>query len=266
MVGRPLETLYERERTTPGEVRLRVEGLRREGVFRDISFEVRAGEIVGLAGLVGAGRTEVARAIFGIDSVDGGTMMLNGRPVSFDSPRAAVRAGLAYVPEDRQSQGLVLPLPIAQNVTLPLLREMTRAGMIQPARERALAEEYGRRLRLRASSVRQPARDLSGGNQQKVVLSKWLATRPSVLILDEPTRGIDVGAKAEVHRLMGELAASGLAILMISSELPEILAMSDRVLVMREGHLAAELSHADATQERIMAAASGLKEGLGVAS
>jgi len=233
MVGRPLETLFARERGSVGEALLRVEGLRREGVFTDISFEVRAGEIVGLAGLVGAGRSEVARAIFGIDRPDAGMIALDGRRVRFDSPRAAVRAGLAYVPEDRQGQGLVLPLPIAQNITLPLLREMARAGLLQPRRERALAEEYGRRLRVRARSVQQPARDLSGGNQQKVVLCKWLATRPRVLILDEPTRGIDVGAKAEVHRLMGDLATSGLAILMISSELPEILAMSDRVLVMR---------------------------------
>jgi rhamnose transport system ATP-binding protein len=220
---------------------------------------------VGLAGLVGAGRTEVARAIFGIDRLDAGTVRLDGKSVHFESPRAAVRAGLAYVPEDRQGQGLVLPLAISQNITLPLLREMARGGFLQPKRERSLAEDYGRRLRLRARSVQQPARDLSGGNQQKVVLSKWLATRPRVLILDEPTRGIDVGAKAEVHRLMGELAASGMAILMISSELPEILAMSDRILVMREGRLVAEMDHASATQERIMTAAASAA-GLGVAS
>jgi rhamnose transport system ATP-binding protein len=262
MVGRRLETLFERERGQVGEPLLQVEGLRRAGVFTDISFAVRAGEIVGLAGLVGAGRTEVARAIFGIDPLDAGTIRLDGRAVRFGSARAAVRAGLAYVPEDRQGQGLVLPLPIAQNVTLPLLREMARGGFLQPRRERRLAEEYGRRLRLRARSVQQPARDLSGGNQQKVVLSKWLATRPRVLILDEPTRGIDVGAKAEVHRLMGGLAADGLAILMISSELPEILAMSDRILVMREGRLVAEMDHATATQERIMAAAASATVGV----
>ncbi len=261
MVGRPLDTLYDKPVSAPGAPLLRVEGLRREGVFADVSFEVCAGEIVGLAGLVGAGRTEVARAIFGIDRLDDGRVLLDGRPVRFASPRQAVRAGLAYVPEDRQSQGLVLPLPISQNVTLPLLREMSPGGVLRPARERGLAEEYRRRLSLRARSVRQPARDLSGGNQQKVVLSKWLATRPRVLILDEPTRGIDVGAKAEVHRLIGELAAEGLAILMISSELPEILAMSDRVLVMREGRLTAALSRGAATQERVMAAATGYVPG-----
>ena len=265
MVGRPLDTLYARESGAIGAPLLTVEALRREGVFDGISFAVRAGEIVGLAGLVGAGRSEVARAIFGIDRLDAGQVWLNGAPARFTSPRAAVRAGLSYVPEDRQAQGLVLPLPISQNVTLPLLREMSRGGLLRPARERSLAEEYGQRLRLRARSVRQPARDLSGGNQQKVVLAKWLATRPKVLILDEPTRGIDVGAKAEVHRLMGELAASGLAILMISSELPEILAMSDRVLVMREGRLVAEFDRAEATQERIMAAATGHDAALGVA-
>ncbi len=257
MVGRALNTLYEKESTSPGETLLRVEGLRRSGVFADVSFSVRTGEIVGLAGLVGAGRSEVARAIFGIDRLDAGQVYVAERPVHFTSPRAAVKAGLAYVPEDRQGQGLVLPLPIAHNVTLPLLREMAPGGFLRPARERRLAEEYGNRLRLRARSVRQPARDLSGGNQQKVVLSKWLATRPRVLILDEPTRGIDVGAKAEVHRLMGELAASGMAILMISSELPEVLAMSDRILTMREGRLVAEFKRDEATQERIMAAAAG---------
>ena len=263
MVGRALNTLYEREHGDLGPVALRVAGLGRAGVFEDISFEVRRGEIVGLAGLVGAGRSEVARAIFGIDPLDAGEVWLDGRSVRFSSARAAVSAGLAYVPEDRQAQGLILPLPIAHNVTLPLLREMARGGLLQPRKERHLAEEYGRRLRLRARSVRQPARDLSGGNQQKVVLAKWLATRPHVLILDEPTRGIDVGAKAEVHRLMGELAAAGLAILMISIELPEILAMSDRILTMREGRLVGEFARDEATPERVMAAAAGQMTAVG---
>jgi rhamnose transport system ATP-binding protein len=258
MVGRPLETLFEREPGVPGDVALRVENLHREGVFADISFSVRAGEIVGLAGLVGAGRTEVARAIFGMDRLDSGTIEIFGQPVRFDAPRSALRSGVAYLPEDRQTQGLILPLSISKNVTLPILQNLTSAGFLRPRRERSLAEEYGRRLRLRASSVDQPARDLSGGNQQKVVISKWLATQPRVLILDEPTRGIDVGAKAEVHRLMGELAHSGMAILMISSELPEVLAMSDRILVMREGRMVAELDGRTATQEAVIGAASGL--------
>jgi rhamnose transport system ATP-binding protein len=258
MVGRPLQTLFEREPGTPGEVALHVSDLRREGVFAGVSFSVRRGEIVGLAGLVGAGRTEVARAIFGMDRLDGGDIEVDGRPTRLTSPRAALRAGIAYLPEDRQSQGLILPLSISKNVTLPILQSMARGGFLRPRRERALAEEYGRRLKLRARSVDQPARDLSGGNQQKVVISKWLATRPRILMLDEPTRGIDVGAKAEVHRLMGELARSGMAILMISSELPEVLAMSDRILVMREGRLVAELDGKTATQEAVIGAASGL--------
>lgn len=264
MVGRELATLFQRERSRPqqgdGEAALRVEDLHRAGVFADISFEVRAGEIVGLAGLVGAGRTEVARAIFGIDPLDGGTVMIRGQVVHLDSPRAALRAGLAYLPEDRQAQGLILPLSITKNVTLPILRELAPGGFLQPKRERALATEYAQRLRVRARSVDQRASDLSGGNQQKVVISKWLATRPQILILDEPTRGIDVGAKTEVHRLMGELAQAGMAILMISSELLEILAMSDRVLVMREGRLVAEMEAAAATQEAVIAAASGLAQ------
>jgi len=264
MVGRDLKTLYEKAPATPGAVSLRVENLRRQGVFEGISFSVRSGEIVGLAGLVGAGRTEVARAIFGIDKLDSGKVWLKEQAVHFASARSAVRAGLAYVPEDRQSQGLVLPLPISQNITLPLLREMARGGFLRPARERAVSQDYANRLRLRARSVRQAVRELSGGNQQKVVISKWLATRPIVLILDEPTRGIDVGAKAEVHRLMGELAAGGLAILMISSDLPEILAMSDRILTMREGRLVGEFDRRDATPVRVMAAAAGQPAALGV--
>jgi rhamnose transport system ATP-binding protein len=260
MVGRALDVLFERERGKVGEVRLEVQGLRRAGVFADISFSVREGEIVGLAGLVGAGRTEVARAIFGIDRLDGGIVKVDEREVQLSSPRAALRCGVAYLPEDRQGQGLVLPLSISKNVTLPILREIARAGFLRPNRERALADQYGKRLRLRARSVDQRASDLSGGNQQKVVISKWLATQPRVLLLDEPTRGIDVGAKAEVHRLMGELARSGMAILMISSELPEILTMSDRVLVMREGRLVAEMEGRAATQESIIRAASGLAE------
>jgi rhamnose transport system ATP-binding protein len=260
MVGRTLDTLYDREPGQIGQPRLEVRKLRRAGVFADVSFTLREGEIVGLAGLVGAGRTEVARAIFGIDRLDGGDIMVDGRLVRFNSPRAALRSGVAYLPEDRQAQGLVLPLSISKNVTLPILQEMARGGFLRPRRERALAEEYGKRLRLRARSVDQRASDLSGGNQQKVVISKWLATRPRILLLDEPTRGIDIGTKAEVHRLMGELARSGMAILMISSELPEVLAMSDRVLVMREGRLVAEMDGPNATQEAIIGAASGLAE------
>lgn len=257
MVGRPLDALYEKPQGDLGSPVLQVEGLRKRGQFEDISFEVRAGEIVGMAGLVGAGRTEVARAIFGITSPDGGAVRIDGKSVSIRSPRDAVRAGLAYVPEDRQQHGLLLSMSVAANTTLARLKAASRFGWMLPARENAVARHWKQRLGIRLRDVRQPARELSGGNQQKVVLSKWLLTEPRVLILDEPTRGIDVGAKAEVHHLMAELARQGKSILMISSDLPEVLAMSDRVLVMREGRIAGRFSQGEATQEKIMAAATG---------
>jgi rhamnose transport system ATP-binding protein len=258
MVGRSLDAIFPKQTVPIGEVRLRVRGLIRRGIFSDISFEVRRGEIVGLAGLVGARRTEVARAIFGIDPLDGGEVEVEGRAVRISSPRDAIRQGLAYVPEDRQQEGLVLPMSIANNITLPLLRELTRGGFVDTRREQSLAAEYGSKLQVRGmSSLRQRVRALSGGNQQKVVLAKWLATRPRILILDEPTRGIDVGTKAEVHRLMSELAGQGLAILMVSSELPEILGMSDRIAVMHGGTVVAVMDRAGATQEAILERALG---------
>jgi rhamnose transport system ATP-binding protein len=258
MVGRELNALFEREASTAGATRLQVENLQRDGVFHDISFEVRAGEVVGMAGLVGAGRTEVCEGIFGVTSLDGGEVRLDDQPIRIRSPRDAVKLGLAYVPEDRRHHGLLQPTSIAHNITLPVLQQFAKAGWIQRQREQQVAEEYSQRLKLRAArDMEQPVGELSGGNQQKVVLAKWLLTQPKVLILDEPTRGIDIGAKIEVHRLIGELAAQGMAILMVSSELPEILAMSDRILVMREGTITAEFSRAEATQEKIMTAATG---------
>ena len=258
MVGRPLAALFEKRDAEPGAVRLKVDGLTLPGRFADISFEVRAGEIVGMAGLVGAGRTEVAEAIFGVRSPAAGTVQLDGATVRLKNPQQAVKSGLAYVPEDRQKHGLLLPLPIAQNITLPRLREFARMGWMQNRREQQAAETITARLQLRgARNVMQAVGELSGGNQQKVALAKWLLTPPKVLILDEPTRGIDIGAKAEVHRLMSELAQQGMAILMISSDLTEVLAMSDRIVVLREGHLTGRFARADATQERIMAAATG---------
>lgn len=257
MVGREAGALYEHVGGEPGEVVLDVKNLRRDGFFRDISFQVRAGEIVGMAGLVGAGRTEVCEAIFGVTSADGGEVRLNGGAFDNRSPRESVNRGLAYVPEDRQRHGLLLAAPISHNITLPVLREMSRLGFIERQRERQTATEMGQRLHLRAArDVDQAAGELSGGNGQKVVLAKWLLTRPRVLILDEPTRGIDIGAKVEVHRLIGELAREGMAILMVSSDLPEVLAMSDRVLVMREGHLAGEFARAQASPESVMTAAT----------
>jgi rhamnose transport system ATP-binding protein len=261
MVGRTLDQLFPKQEAAIGEAVLRVENLSRQGVFRDISFELRRGEILGLAGLVGARRTEVARAIFGIDRLDGGKIFLDGKPVTIHSPRQALRHRITYLPEDRQHQGLVLPMSISHNITLPILQQMTVAGWIRPRQEQRVAEEQGRRLQVRGvTSFKQAVRQLSGGNQQKVVLAKWLATQPRVIILDEPTRGIDVGTKAEVHRLISQLAGQGLAILMISSELPEVLGMSDRILVMHEGRLTGELTREEATQEKIMARATGRGE------
>ncbi len=266
MVGRPLSVLFERGASNVGDPCLEVRGLSRGRIFQNIDLEVRHGEIVGLAGLVGAGRSEVARAIFGIDRPDGGSVLLDGRELRIRSARQAVRLGLSYVPEDRAAHGLVAPMSIQHNVTLAILRHVSGAGWTRDARERVVTQEYESRLRIRMSGVRQRVRELSGGNQQKVVLAKWLATQPKVLILDEPTRGIDVGAKAEVHRLMGELAGQGLAILMISSELPEVLAMSDRIVVMRGGRIAGRFTRGEATQESIMAAAAGQTVVEGVAS
>jgi rhamnose transport system ATP-binding protein len=257
MVGRDLDQLFPKSETTPGDVVLDVARLTREGVFTDVSFSVRRGEIVALAGLVGAGRSEVARAIFGIDRRDAGRVLVHGRELPNGSPRAAMAAGVALVPEDRRQQGLVMDLGIDQNISLASLSSLEKFGLIRRASERALAAEWAVRLQLKYSRLRNPASTLSGGNQQKIVLGKWLARRPTVLIIDEPTRGIDVGTKAEVHRLLDQLVADGVAVLMISSELPEVLGMADRVLVLREGRLVAELSRAEADEASIMRAATG---------
>jgi rhamnose transport system ATP-binding protein len=257
MVGRDLDTFYPKADVTPGEVQLSVRGLTRAGVFKDVSFEVRAGEIVGLAGLVGAGRSEVARAIFGIDMPDAGEVHVAGKRVAAGKPGAAVRAGIALVPEDRRVQGLALELSIARNASLTVLGRLVRHGLISSSSETKLASYWGKRLRLKAASLDLPVGTLSGGNQQKVVLGKWLATEPRVLIIDEPTRGIDVGAKAEVYRALSELVSEGMAVLMISSELPEVLGMADRVLVMHEGRISAHLTRAQATEQSIMGAALG---------
>ncbi|HKT01374.1 MAG TPA: sugar ABC transporter ATP-binding protein [Rugosimonospora sp.] len=257
MVGRDLDTLYPKTTTVMGEVALRVERLTREGVFTDVSFEVRHGEIVALAGLIGAGRTEVARAIFGVDRWDAGTVHVNGSPLPAASPTSAMAAGLALVPEDRRQQGLVMDMSIERNIGLTQLRTLRRAGLMSRGRERRRAADWALRLRLKYARLSDAATMLSGGNQQKVVLAKWLATEPAVLIVDEPTRGIDVATKAEVHRLLSELAGRGLAVLMISSDLPEVIGMADRVLVMREGRLVAEIPRTEATEESILSAATG---------
>jgi rhamnose transport system ATP-binding protein len=259
MVGRELEEHVPREQSI-GQPVLRVERLTREGVFVDVSFEVRAGEIVALAGLVGAGRSEVARAIFGIDGFDGGSASMNGKPLRAGSPTAAMAAGIAFVPEDRRQQGLVMEMSIARNVTLASLGRLRRLGLIRAAAERRFARDWVTRLQVKYGRLSNPMTSLSGGNQQKVVLAKWLGRRPSLLIVDEPTRGIDIGTKAEVHRLLEELAGEGVAVLVISSELPEVLRLANRILVMREGRLVAEFAHADASEETIVAAATGQLE------
>ena len=256
MVGRDIAALFPKQDAEIGDAVLTVDGLSRAGVFSDISFTVRSGEIVALAGLVGAGRTEVARAVFGIDPYDTGRVTLDGKPVKAGDPQAAIDAGMGFVPEDRRKQGLVMDLSVARNATLTLRHRLARFGIISGRRERQAAEEWSARLQVKTGSQEYAVSTLSGGNQQKVVLAKWLATEPTFLIVDEPTRGIDVGTKAEVHRLLSELAQQGLAILMISSELPEVLGMADRVLVMREGRLTGEFARTDATPEAVMFAAT----------
>jgi rhamnose transport system ATP-binding protein len=251
MVGREVTQVFSKRAVERGEVRLELRGV------RGVSLQVRRGEILGLAGLVGAGRTELARTLFGLTPADAGEILLDGVPVRVSGPSAAIELGIAYVPEDRRRHGVILDLPVAANATLAVLRRLSRRGFLDFDAERALAEEAVARLQVKTPSVETPVGHLSGGNQQKVALARWLATEPRVLILDEPTQGIDVGAKSEIHALMGDLAAKGLAVVMISSELPEVLGMSDRVAVLHRGRLAGVLDRAEATQERILALALG---------
>jgi ribose transport system ATP-binding protein len=259
MVGRELTEEYPKEFFSLGQERLRLEGLTREGVFQDVSFSLCTGEIVGLTGLVGAGRTDVARTIFGADKKTSGEIYLDGKPVEVRSPQDAIRYGIGLLTEDRKTQGLVLGMTVRENTTLANLRALVWGPFIDRKRERAVAESYVRDLQIKTPSVEQTAQNLSGGNQQKVVLAKWLFTESKVLIFDEPTRGIDVGAKAEIFKLMNALVKRGVAILMISSELPEVLGMCDRILVMHEGRLAGQLMRAEATQESVMRLATGTK-------
>lgn len=264
MVGRPLSALFEKGETEEfGEPMLEVEGLTRALKFEDISFNIRAGEIVGMAGLVGAGRTDVARALFGTLEIDSGTIRIDGQEVEINRPRDALKHRMIYVPEDRKQNGLLMPMSVTKNMTLAVLERLSRNGWLRERLEEEMAQEYIEKLNIVLRDPSQPVRELSGGNQQKVVLSRWLMAKPKVMLMDEPTRGIDIGAKAEVHRLMSELATQGIAILMISSELPEILAMSDRIIVMREGRINGRFDKDRATAERIIAAAAGqvLQEG-----
>jgi inositol transport system ATP-binding protein len=262
MVGREVKALFaHREREIAGDVVLRVEGLNRQGnaqdqnatVLADVGFEVRRGEILGVAGLVGAGRTEMARAVFGADAFDSGRVIINGREVHIRSPQDAIRNGIGLVPEDRKQQALFLALAVRINLSMASHRQILRWGVfIDETAERAMVEEYRQKLNIRMASPEQLIASLSGGNQQKVTLARWLALRPKVLIVDEPTRGIDIGAKVEVHNLLFEMAETGIAVVAISSELPEVLAISDRIITMREGRVTGEIKREDATEEILM--------------
>jgi len=259
MVGRKLDQEFPREARSPGEPRLEVTGLRRGTSVRDVSFEVRRGEILGITGLVGSGRTETARLIFGADKREAGQILLDGRELEISHPRDAIRAGICLLTEDRKAQGLILNESIMENFALPNLRDFSTAGFLNVGRERAAFSSYVEQLRIKTPHFEQLARNLSGGNQQKVVLAKWLQRNADVIIFDEPTRGIDVGAKYEIYLLMNKLASQGKSIVMISSELPEVLGMSDRILVMHEGRISGEIHNVQAaTQQQIMAMAMGM--------
>ncbi|NOZ56741.1 MAG: sugar ABC transporter ATP-binding protein [Calditrichaeota bacterium] len=252
MVGRKLDQLYPKVRAEIGAVRLEATGLRREGVLHDASLAIRGGEIVGLAGLVGAGRTELARAIFGADPLDAGEVKVDGRPVEIHSPEDAIRAGIAYLSEDRKLFSLALTMTVVENITLAALEKFCVGPVIKTEAEREAAQRFVETLRIRTPSLHQQVQYLSGGNQQKVVLAKWLATDAKILLFDEPTRGVDVGAKTEIFELIGKLAQRGAAILLISSYLPELLGVCDRILVMNQGRIVAELPREEATQEKIL--------------
>ncbi len=264
MVGRKVESVYSRAAIPPGETLLRLENVSR-GWVRDISFEIKAGEIVGLAGLMGAGRTELCRMVFGVDRPDSGTIEVAGKSARLRSPQDAARAGVALIPEDRQKNGLALRLPITFNITLPDLGRYTRFGFLRKHREALLAEDYRNRLRIKCDTPQQLAGRMSGGNQQKVVIAKWMARGARVFLFDEPTRGIDIGAKQDVFEQMDQLARGGAAVLMVSSELPELVQVADRILVMREGRLSGELPRGS-SQEEIMrlAAPSGATSAAGL--
>jgi rhamnose transport system ATP-binding protein len=260
MVGRDVGQVFPKQQVAIGEPVLTVSGYRHPTEFEDINFELRRGEILGFYGLVGAGRSEFMQSLIGITKPSAGAIKLDGAIKVIRSPAEAIKAGIVYVPEERGRQGAIIGLPIFQNVTLPSLSRTSRAGFLRMAEEFALAREYTARLDLRAASLDQDVGTLSGGNQQKVVIAKWLATRPKVIILDEPTKGIDIGSKAAVHAFMSELAASGLSVIMVSSEIPEIMGMADRVIVMREGRIAGRFERADLTAEKLVRAAAGIQE------
>ncbi|MEN6476376.1 MAG: sugar ABC transporter ATP-binding protein [Rectinema sp.] len=261
MAGRSLDRMFPKRVAARGPEIFSAKGLSSGRSFRNVSFNLRKGEILGFFGLVGAGRSEVMKALLGLDPLDSGELVLDGHRVRFADPCKALAMGVAYVPEDRQGQGLVLPMTIADNICLPQTATMARAGFVARSKEAELAKEYGTKMEIRAAGWNTEAMNLSGGNQQKVVLAKWLATKPRILILDEPTKGIDVGTKAAVHEFMSTLAGEGMAIIMVSSELPEIMGMSDRIVVMHEGSIAAVMDRAAATEDSVLKVATGASTG-----
>ncbi|WP_212926608.1 sugar ABC transporter ATP-binding protein [Oceanobacillus sp. J11TS1] len=257
MVGRELEDRYPERNPKYGQTIMEVKGLTRAGVFEDIHFSIKEGEILGISGLMGAGRTEIMRALFGIDPYDRGEIIMDGKPVSIKNPSSAAKQGLAFITEDRKDEGLVLDFSIRENIALTNLESFAPNGMVKATDEKQFVKMMVERLKVKTESQETQAGNLSGGNQQKVVIAKWVGTSPKVLIMDEPTRGIDVGAKREIYNLMNELTERGLAIIMVSSDLPEVLGMSDRILVIHEGKISGELSKEEATQEKIMTFATG---------
>lgn len=258
MIGRTLSELFSKRFAERGGLILKVEAFSKERQFHDITFKLHKGEILGFYGLIGAGRSELARAIFGLESPDSGKIFINGEQVHVRNPRMIMKHGVAYLPEERQHQGLILQMNITNNITLPILDQFIKMGLVDTGKETGVAKKYADMLDVRASGLWNKVMQLSGGNQQKVVLAKWLATNPQILILDEPTRGIDVGAKASVHKFMSELVSQGIGIMVISSELPEILGMSDRIIVMYEGRITGEFTREEASQEKILSAAVGI--------
>lgn len=257
MVGRELTDRFPERQSNPGKVMLEVKNLTNKGLFENVSFSVRSGEIVGVSGLMGAGRTEIMRAIYGMDHLDGGEIWINGKKVSIKSPHQAVELGIGFITEDRKDEGLILDFSIKDNIVLPTLFSFAPKGIINEKSEEDFVNLLIKRLTVKTESSRIPVGKLSGGNQQKVVIAKWVGIGPKVLILDEPTRGVDVGAKREIYQLMNELTDRGVAIIMVSSELPEVLGMSDRILVVHEGRINGELAKSEATQEKIMTLATG---------
>lgn len=257
MVGRSIDEFYPARTTIPGEVVMSVDNLKPEGFDNEISFSLRKGEILGVAGLMGAGRTEIMRAIFGVDKHNGGTVTVNGSVLNCKKPEDAIKAGIAFITENRKSEGLILDFSIGSNITLPNLGEICPSHVLDKGKLNSFADELSKKLGVKTQSIHEPASSLSGGNQQKVVIAKWVGKKPSIIIMDEPTRGIDIGAKRDIYDLMNELTNDGVSIIMVSSELPEVLGMSDRVMVIHEGRVAGILDRCDATPESIMTLATG---------